>query len=657
MAVLNQKSVLDMIKEFRRNWHALCNSERTTLCGADSMLLALQLSMAENNKQHSGEFTVSLSDVLLTWKYLLHEKLNLPIENVKVIDHYEDIRRTYDDFLKNSNMLDLIDVYQRCRILTSNCENNNTMSPGSALWSLSENGGVLLPGLDLSAPREDSPVSALLAQQERKGEPHPARSWPRNSGLPGIPDTARRKRPDLKKLKAAMERSELRDFLSGKQYAVGDETDLYVPVSPMSKHNQDNEKVQLVARKIFFSYLNLLVNSKNDLALAHILNIPDRGLGREAFTDLKHAAREKQMSIFLVATSFIRTIELGGKGYAPSPSDPLRTHVKGLSNFINFIDKLDEILGEISNPSIAGGRILSVIKMQLIKGHNSRDPFYKAVEEVAQDLDLRIKNIINSQQGGVAVSTTDISPARPKSYAINRGTAYCGRDTVKTLLILLDEEAASAPTENKAELLYDDENTIHHNGTSILTLFRSPTQVNNSLMKPLRERVHKSIQEKKVKMKQTLIRSQFACTYKDDCMISKDSWKNVNSASKPLHVLHMENDLSEGINSPVGRSTIGTSFGNVHLDRSENEKLSRKSSSQTGNKTSKRKQVDLDGENILSDNGNDPPQHKNVKIPKTSNSSHNKLECKLARVARGSKCTAKGKLSIGQTKLTQYFRL
>ncbi|XP_055096297.1 PCNA-interacting partner isoform X27 [Symphalangus syndactylus] len=51
-----------------------------------------------------------------------------------------------------------------------------------------------------------------------------------------------------------------------------------------------------------------------------------------------------------VATSFIRTIELGGKGYAPPPSDPLRTHVKGLSNFINFIDKLDEILGEIPNP-------------------------------------------------------------------------------------------------------------------------------------------------------------------------------------------------------------------------------------------------------------------------------------------------------------------
>ncbi|XP_015423084.1 PREDICTED: PCNA-interacting partner isoform X3 [Myotis davidii] len=513
MAGLHQKSVLGMIKEFRRNWHTLCDSERTTVCGADSMILALQLSMAENNKQHSGEFTVSLSDVLLTWKHLLQEKLNLPVENMEVIDHYEDIRRTYDNFLKNSNMLDLIDVYKKCSTLTSNGENNANISP-SQLW----------------------------------------------------------------------------DFLCGRQSTVDDETGLSVPTSPMSKHNQDNEKAKLLAKKIIYSYLNLLVNSKNDLALAHILNIPDRGLGREAFTDLKHAAREKQMSIFLVATSFIRTMELGGKGYAPSPSDPLRTHVKGLSSFINFIDKLEEILGEIANPSIAGSRILSVIKMQVIKGQNNRDPFCKAVEEVAQDLDWRIKNIFNSQQGDLAVSTTDISPARPKSYAINHGTAYCGRDTVKLLLVLLDEEAASVPTKNKAELLYDDEYTIDHNGTSILTLFRSPIQVNNSLVKPLRERIHQSMEEKKIKMKQTLIRSQFSCTYKDDCMISRNTWNNVDSASKPLNVLHMENDLS-GVNSSVGRPIIGTNPGNVHLDRSKDEKVERKSNSLTGNKNSKRKQA------------------------------------------------------------------
>ncbi|KAM9229747.1 PCNA-interacting partner isoform 13-T13 [Dugong dugon] len=415
MAVLYQKSVLDMIKEFRRNWHTLCNSERTTVCGADSMLLALQLSMAEKNKQ-----------------------------------------------------------------------------------------------------------------------------------------------------------SQLRDFLSGRHYAVDDEANLCVPTSPTSKHSQDNEKVRLLAKKIVCSYLNLLVNSKNNLALAHILNIPDRGLGREAFTDLKHAAQEKQLSIFLVATSFIRTIQLGGKGYAPSPSDPLRAHVKGLSNFINFIDKLGEILGEIPNPSIAGGRILSVIKMQLIKGQDSRDPFCKVVEEVTQNLDLRIKNIISSQQGDVAVHTTDISPAR---------------------------------------------------------------------------------------VKQTLIRSQFACTYKDECMLSKDKWNNVNSVLKPLCVLRMENDPSEGVNSSIGTPAVGTSSGNVHLDRSKNKKISKKSGSQTGNENSKRKQVDLDGENVLCDNGNELLQQKNTKIPKISKDSQNKLNGKLTRIGKGNKCTAREKLITGQTKLTQFFRL
>ncbi|XP_036924310.1 PCNA-interacting partner [Sturnira hondurensis] len=580
MAVLHQGSVSAMIKKFRRNWHTLCDSERTTVCGVDAMLLALQLCMAETSKQHSGEFTVSLSDVLLTWKHLLHEKLSLPVESTEAIDHYEDIRRTYDSFLKNSNMLDLIDVYRKCSDLTSDCENN----------------------ADISA-------------------------------------------------------SQLRDFLSGRESAVDDEMELCAPPSPMSEHSQDNEKVKLLAKKMIYSYLNLLVNSKNDLALAHILNVPDRGLGREAFTDLKHAAREKQMSMFLVATSFIRTMELGGKGYAPPPSDPLRTHVKGLSDFIHFIDKLDEVLGEISNPSIAGGRILSVIKTQLTKGQSGRDPFHQAVEEVARGLELRIKNIINSQQGDGAVGTTDISPARPKSYAINHGTAYCGRDTVKVLLALLDEEAASAPTRNKAELLYDDENTIHQSGNSILTLFRSPIQVDNSLVKPLRERIHKSMEEKKIKMKQTLIRSQFSCTYKDDGLISRNAWTNVTSASKPSPVLHMESDLSESVNSSVGRPTIGTSSGNVHLDRSKNAKVERKANSQMGNKSSKRKQVDLDDENILCDNGNESPPHKNVKIPKTSNDLQNKLDGKLARVAKRNKCTAKDKLITGQTKLTQFFRL
>lgn len=46
----------------------------------------------------------------------------------------------------------------------------------------------------------------------------------------------------------------------------------------------------------------------------------------------------------------MRAIQLGGKGYAPAESDPLRKHVKGLSDFVQFLDNLDEMLGEIPDP-------------------------------------------------------------------------------------------------------------------------------------------------------------------------------------------------------------------------------------------------------------------------------------------------------------------
>ena len=115
--------------------------------------------------------------------------------------------------------------------------------------------------------------------------------------------------------------------------------------------------------------------------------------------------------------------------------------------------------------------------------------------------------------------------------------------------------------------------------------------------------------------------------------------------------------ITEGVNSSVGRPTIGTSSGNVHLGRSEKEIVARKSSSLTGNTSSKRKQVDLDDENILCDNGNEPLQHKIVKIRQTSKDLQNKLDGKLLRVAKNNRCTTKDNVITGQTKLTQFFRL
>ncbi|XP_005303751.2 PCNA-interacting partner isoform X1 [Chrysemys picta bellii] len=582
MATFQQK-ILNMIKCFRRQWCLFSNSERTTVCGADCMMMVLQLSMAEVNKQLHGDFTVSFSDVVETWKYLLHDKLGLTCENMEAPENYADIKKAYDSFLKRSNMLDLIDICQKC----------HTLIPESEI-------------------EEMSPVQLLK-------------------------------------------------FISGLSEENG--SSLSIPSTPM-RHSQDNVKLLLIVKKFVYAYLSLLVNSKNDLALAHVLNIPDRGLGREAFTDLKHAAQKRQMSIFLMATSFIRMIELGGKGYAPSPFDTLRTHVKGLSDFVNFIDKLEEIIGEVLDPRIAGGRILSTIKMHLIKGRNSGDPFCRAAEEVLQDLDLRIKNIINSQHEAVTASTTGISPARPKLHVINHGTAYCGRETVMALLALLDEEAANLPTKNKAELLYGDENVTPFGITSVLTLFRSPAQSTGSSPKPLRQRIKTSVGERKIKMKQPLIRSQFACTYKDDLMTEKKGQHFfsrsqiptcIHPAPKQMLSLCLEAEtFAEGVKSPPERSALGTSSGNVLQNGSKSEKAK---SCQPRNKSSKRKHMALNSEKVLCNNENEPSQYTHIKRPKISNILREKLDSRLDGAAKGNKATAKNKLIAGQKKLTDFFRL
>ncbi|XP_077328325.1 PCNA-interacting partner isoform X2 [Lithobates pipiens] len=406
----HQKSVLDLIKSFRQQCSLLCESERTTICSADDMLLMLQLAVAEVNKKNGEEFTASLSDVLLMWKHLIKDKLGFIRDGTVAPGNYDDVQKIYNLLLKNGNTLDLIDVHGK-----------------------------------LSCTPEASNLSS----------------------------------------------EDLLEFLSGSQ---SEDEGRIAPVSTPCK-SMDLRKRKDVVQRIFCSYLSLLVNSKNDIAVAQVLNCPDRGLEREAFTDLKHAARNKQMSLFLVATSFIRTLELGGKGYAPSESDPLRKHLKGLSLFVHFIDKLNEVLGETQNARTASERILSAIKMHLIKGRSSEDLFSEAVMEVAHNLDLRIKNLINLSSEAKPESSTGISPARPRIHAINRGTALCGRETIKTLLVLLDEEAANPPSKNKADLLCSEGATLF-GSISILSLFRTPEQCNES---SLGQRVQKCINKDKPK--------------------------------------------------------------------------------------------------------------------------------------------------------------
>ena len=61
--------------------------------------------------------------------------------------------------------------------------------------------------------------------------------------------------------------------------------------------------------KVLLSYLRLLVNSRDELALSQAINIPYRELAHKQFTALRKVAREKNMPMFQV---LVFRLETGG---------------------------------------------------------------------------------------------------------------------------------------------------------------------------------------------------------------------------------------------------------------------------------------------------------------------------------------------------------
>jgi superfamily I DNA/RNA helicase len=61
---------------------------------------------------------------------------------------------------------------------------------------------------------------------------------------------------------------------------------------------------------VLLSYLELLVNTRSELALARVLNVPNRDLTHEAFTELKREAKKKNMTMYQVIFIFVRLISL-----------------------------------------------------------------------------------------------------------------------------------------------------------------------------------------------------------------------------------------------------------------------------------------------------------------------------------------------------------
>nr|XP_032805274.1 PCNA-interacting partner isoform X1 [Petromyzon marinus] len=265
-------------------------------------------------------------------------------------------------------------------------------------------------------------------------------------------------------------------------------------------------------RSALCSYLSLLVNTKDDLSLSLVLNLPERGLDHDAFTALKRAARAKHTSLLLAATSFVRRLELGGRSRAVELDNPLLRYAQGFGDLVQFLDQLVELLAaHDTEPRRACERVLTAVRLRLLRLRVMGHAVGPALDEAAEELSERLREaeVMPAVHGSA-------SPAQPRLHAINHGTAMSGRAALALLRSLLDYEAALAGGLHGRDGGWDPVDGGGLGPLPCLALFRSPEQASEPSPEPLVQRVHRRCNRVQTPTRPGWVRSQFACTYREE---------------------------------------------------------------------------------------------------------------------------------------------
>ncbi|GFQ70672.1 PCNA-interacting partner [Trichonephila clavata] len=143
------------------------------------------------------------------------------------------------------------------------------------------------------------------------------------------------------------------------------------------------------------SFLSLLVNSRNELALSKAMISPIIDLSHKAFTELRHLSEKKEMPMCQTAISYVTKIKLGGKGYAPPPDCPMLPHFKKLELFVDTLNQMQTLIEEDLTPISAVKRLINVLKKKLLKcgSDNLRTSAIETVAENLQNIAIKVLDL------------------------------------------------------------------------------------------------------------------------------------------------------------------------------------------------------------------------------------------------------------------------
>ncbi|CAG0888888.1 unnamed protein product, partial [Darwinula stevensoni] len=449
---------LECLKKVRSE-NLLTNS-RTVLMRQDDCWLVLQLCLAQYYKEKWGEFKAPVSDLLDFLQEVDRRKRGIIISHDSgLMEMHDDLYKRYEEFLHASNVTDIFSI---CHLAKETFRDK---------------------GLSLLF-KEDKKICLL-------GMPSPH---------------------EVELARCMFEHAVQEVYVT--RFDELEESDLETKCmswdafisKASSKGSPKSSASRVHTQKLVFSYLRLLVNSRDEIALATLLSSPGFQVTQEGFISIKRVAKNKNMPMFQTITSHIMRIRLGSKGYAPDKDCPLQAHLKPLSDFISFFETLQLVIEEEPDPIKAVNQLLRKVQGSLVKSMGPR--FRVTVESVIEDLKSQLILLMRdvTQAGG-----------KESPRSISDGATIAGRLTLKIKLfwsyseIHLNEQVLRALVDilscepSPLSLLQSLDELKSTQSTpirpSLLSWFRSPEEEqdqeeNNTvevdeMSLPLRERLEK----------------------------------------------------------------------------------------------------------------------------------------------------------------------
>ncbi|XP_076462781.1 uncharacterized protein LOC143295103 [Babylonia areolata] len=314
-----------------------------------------------------------------------------------------EVLQEYDSFLANSNHIDAVDVLQNFL--------SELLKPDSEAHADVSSCSFPLEGVDCLDPLQKLIVKQLASQRANREEgTHTAQSQE-------CVVTSTTKDRTVKA--GAMWPDTDTQGMEDSRFESGDQV-------------TESDMLEEVVGELYHSYLQLLVNTRSELALARVFNSPDRGLTHQAFTHLKHLAAAKNMSLYQTAVSIITQLRLGGSGYAPDPRNKLLEYVKGLSALSDLMSTLQEVLEDTECVRSSVLRVVGMVRKNLTACKSQR---YRRemVEGVGGQIQRGLEAVVRELQGNGLL----VSPDKPAC----QGGSLTSRRPRRVLLHYLDRRA------------------------------------------------------------------------------------------------------------------------------------------------------------------------------------------------------------------------